>query len=127
MKNPKIKMYGYALLALAFVVVCLKGCAFVGSMSYSEGERTGTIQKFSHKGMFMRTWEGELSKGGLDVGGVSSVWAFSVEDPAVVEKIHQAQRSGGRWTLKYRQQLLRQSWRGDTKYFVTDVIQAGKE
>ncbi|HVX88642.1 MAG TPA: hypothetical protein VG940_06930, partial [Gemmatimonadales bacterium] len=28
--------------------------------SYSEGERAGTLQKFSRKGWICKTWEGEL-------------------------------------------------------------------
>lgn len=109
----------------------VRGCVYVGTFTYSEGERTGTIAKFSYKrslrtGLLIRTWEGELQQGGLDQGGLAKVWSFSVDtnDPVVIEKIHEAQRSGGLYTLKYRQQLMQQSWRGETDYFITDVIKA---
>lgn len=122
MSKSKTILIGVGILLLCAVGV--RGCTWVGGWTYSEGERTGTITKFSHRGMAIKTWEGELSMGGLDQGGHASTWAFSVEDPAVIEKIHASQRKGGRWTLKYREQLMQQSWRGSTSYFVTDVVNA---
>jgi hypothetical protein len=114
---------------LGFVLVLAVPFTYVkiGSFTYSEGERTGTVTKLSHKGLLLKTWEGELNMGGLEVGGKSSVWQFSVDDPAIIEDIKKAQRAGGRWTLKYRQQAMKQSWKGSTDYFITEVIPAGKE
>jgi hypothetical protein len=31
------------------------------TFSYSDGDRVGYVQKFSHKGWVCRTWEGELA------------------------------------------------------------------
>ncbi len=122
MKNWKPILIGVVI--LAFCLLCVRGCIWVGGSTYSEGERTGTITKFSHRGMAIKTWEGELSMGGLDQGGHASIWEFSVSDPVVIEKIRISQRKGGRWTLKYREQLMKQSWRGSTAYFITDVADA---
>jgi len=102
------------------------GCVMLGGITYSEGERTGTITKFSRKGMMIKTWEGELSMGGAVQGGTANVWQFSVDDPAVVEDVQEAQRVGGRWTLKYRQQWKTQSWKGATPYFIVEVVKAGR-
>lgn len=121
-KKRNLKPYLFGFLALLALGLGVKGCVYVGGMTYSDGERTGVITKFSHKGMLVRTWEGELNMGGFDQGGVATIWNFSVDDPAIVEKIQQAQRDGGRWTLKYRQQFMQQSWRGATDYFVIDVV-----
>lgn len=114
---------------VAFLVAVIFVFAYVniGSLTYSEGERSGVITKFSHKGMLLKTWEGELNMGGYDQGGVASVWQFSVDDSEVVEKIKKAQRAGGRWTLTYRQQFWSQSWKGQTEYFVTHVEPATGE
>ena len=122
----KYKVWLYIVGIILLLGFCVRGCVYVGTFTYSEGERTGTIAKFSRKGFFIKTWEGELHQGGLDQGGVAKVWSFSVNDPAVIEKIHEAQRSGGHYTLKYRQQLVQQSWQGETDYFVTDVIKANQ-
>jgi len=124
-KKKKYILYGIGV--LLFLLVCVKGCLSIGSITYSDGERTGTITKFSHKGLIVKTWEGELNMGGLEVGGKSTTWTFSVDDQAIVEKIQKSQRIGGYWTLKYRQQLFQQSWKGSTEYFITDVIKAEKE
>lgn len=106
-------------------VILVFGYVKIGSVTYSDGERSGVVTKFSHKGMMLKTWEGELNMGGFDEGGVASTWQFSVDTPEVVEKVKEAQRAGGRWTLTYRQQFMSQSWKGQTEYFVTDVEPAG--
>lgn len=92
----------------------------IGAWTYSEGERSGTITKFTRKGVFLKTWEGELRMGGMDQGGYAENWEFSADDEAVIKKIQEAQRHGGKYTLKYRQQLMTQSWKGSTSYFVLD-------
>ena len=120
--STPIKIGGIVVLAL---VLFGWGYLSMGGWTYSEGERTGVVTKFSHKGMAIKTWEGELNMGGFDQGGVGSSWAFSVNDPEVVKKVQEAQRAGGRWTLMYRQQNWVQSWKGATDYFVTDVQPAG--
>jgi len=125
MKNKKYILYG--IVVSLFLLMCVRGYFLIGSITYSDGERTGVITKFSHKGLFFKTWEGELNMGGLEVGGKGTTWNFSVDDQSIVEKIQKSQRVGGHWTLKYRQQLLQQSWNGSTEYFITDVIKAEKE
>jgi hypothetical protein len=107
----------YTFVAFIVLSVFVFSYAKLGSFTYSEGERTGVIAKFSHKGLILKTYEGELHVG----GNISPNWEFSVADPEIVEKIHEAQRSGGRWSLLYRQQLWRQSWKGATTYFIYDV------
>ena len=124
MKNKQTIFFGLAAVALVFFLIW--SYTAVGGMTYSEGERTGSITKFSYKGMMVKSWEGELNTGGMEQGGVASVWKFSVSDESVVEKVQEAQRAGGRWTLKYEQQFMQQSWRGATSYFITDVQQAGQ-
>lgn len=121
--STSVKLVAGAVLA---VVVFGFGYVALGSATYSDGERSGVVTKFSRKGMLLKTWEGELNMGGFDTGGVATTWEFSVDDPEIVEELQQAQRAGGRWTLAYRQQLWAQSWKGGTSYFITDVQPAGK-
>ena len=116
-KSGKKTLIFYVFIACLLLFVISFSYVKLGSFTYSEGERTGVIAKFSSKGLMLKTYEGELFVG----GNVTPNWEFSVSDPVVVEKIHEAQRSGGRWSLLYRQQLWRQSWKGNTTYFVYDV------
>jgi len=118
--------YVIGVVCVLLLIIGVKGCTSIGALTYSEGERTGVITKLSSKGMMVKTWEGELNMGGYETGGKAAVWAFSVDDPKVVEKIHSIQRSGVRCTLKYRQQFMKQSWRGATEYFIVDVIPLDK-
>lgn len=100
------------LLALS-VALLLSGC-----YEYSEGDRVGVVQKFSHKGIFNTTWEGEAAQEGFrsrsnSQGGASNtnVFAFTVEDPALVTKVQQAMSSGKPHKLTYTQEF----WNGPTR------------
>jgi hypothetical protein len=69
----------------AFMVTMFVGC----DVTYSNGHVDGYIQKFSEKGYFIKTWEGELALGGMRriKDGVTGVWQFSVDDPTVRKAI----------------------------------------
>ncbi|MEO8201838.1 MAG: hypothetical protein ABI679_15010, partial [Gemmatimonadota bacterium] len=69
-------------------------------VSYSSGDRSGILQKFSHKGWVCKSWEGELAM--TTVPGVApTLWEFSVRDPATAEKIRGA--IGQRVALHYNE------------------------
>ena len=82
---------GKILLILLVAVVLVAGLWtwFSLSWSYSEGDRAGTLQKFSRKGWLCKTYEGELAL--YVVGGVApQIWYFSTRDPALAEKLGKA-------------------------------------
>lgn len=90
---------------------------------YSDGVRVGTIQKFSKKGMLVKSWEGELVMDGIKMkagaqGG--TVWTFSVQDPQVAAVIDDAVMSGDSVALKYCQVIV--SVITDTPYRVTKAV-----
>lgn len=71
-------------LALVFAVLWTW---FALSWSYSEGERAGVLQKFSHKGWICKTYEGELAL--YIVGGVApEIWYFSTRDPELAKELY---------------------------------------
>lgn len=122
----------------AIIGLCL---TLVGCGEYSDGDRTGTIQKFSRKGLFSKTWEGEMMLGGLvkksstssDSDGnthttssmVANVWQFTVEDPALIEQVKKAMEDGGGVRAHYRQEYLASPFRTETgvfgPYFLTKI------
>ncbi|NCX46037.1 MAG: hypothetical protein EBW85_03120, partial [Burkholderiaceae bacterium] len=55
--------------------------------SYAEGDRAGYVQKFSKRGWFCKTWEGELAMVSMP-GTMSEKFFFSVRDDAVANKIN---------------------------------------
>jgi len=97
---------------------------YLTAWSYSDGERAGTISKFSRRGFMFKTWEGVLNVGGFsgETGSLTpQYFDFSVKDDSVANKINEAVRTGQRVTLHYEEKLARMPWNGETKYFVTGV------
>jgi len=89
--------------------------------SYSTGERVGWVQKLSKKGWICKTWEGELTMISMP-GAVPEKFPFTVRDGAVADQINRAM--GKRVALHYEEKVgLPTSCFGDTRYFVTRVIE----
>jgi hypothetical protein len=108
------------LLMLAVIAVLIAAYLFlVLNWSYSAGDRSGYLQKFSYKGWLCKTWEGELAI--TTVPGVAPViWPFSVRDAQVAEQIRAA--IGRRVALHYTEHRgIPTSCFGETGYFVDAV------
>ena len=87
--------------------------------SYAKGERSGFVQKFSQKGWFCKTWEGELSMV-LLAGAIPEKFLFSVRDEEVAQKVNKSM--GKRAILFYEQHVgVPTTCFGETEYFVVDV------
>ena len=90
---------------------------------YSEGERSGILQKLSSKGMFVKTYEGELALEGMKMStdkSASSVFEFSVRDKDVAKQLEQL--VGKKVTLHYIQAFHANAFDGDTDYFIDKVV-----
>ena len=100
---------------------------------YSEGVRTGTVQKFSMKGFVAKSWEGELVMEGTKLkagseGGTrgGNVWAFSVVDANVARVIDSATMSGNPVALRYCQNNPLNPLKGfsaQTSYRITQAVE----
>ena len=93
--------------------------AFVLTWAYSEGERSGVVQKLSRKGWLFKTWEGELAM--TTVPGVAPViWNFSVRGTEAVAEVSAA--VGKSVVLHYTEHRgVPTDWFGETPYFVDSV------
>lgn len=104
------------------VIVCLLAAGWVWltlHWSYSEGERTGYVQKLSKKGWICKTWEGEIVLVTMP-GAIPEKFEFTVRDEAVVERLNAD--AGKRVVLHYDQhKLIPSSCFGETEYFVDRV------
>ncbi len=91
--------------------------SFVYFVTFSEGTRAGELIKFSHRGVIVKTWEGEISQG---ISG-AQIFSFSVMDKEadVIEKLKEYQ--GSYVKLTYIERYDTFFFWGDTKYFITDV------
>ena len=87
--------------------------------TYSSGDRTGYIQKFSEKGWLCKTYEGEIAMVNLP-GQIANTFQFTVRDDSIAKLINKAQ--GQRVALTYEQHKgLPTSCFGETDYFVNGV------
>jgi hypothetical protein len=91
--------------------------AFVYYVPYSEGTRAGELIKFSHRGVVIKTWEGEISQG---ISG-AQIFSFSVldQDKEVIEKLKEYQ--GSYVKVAYVERFASFAIWGETKYFITEV------
>lgn len=109
---------------LLFLLVVFGVLYVMTGWSYSDGERAGTVSKFSRRGYVFKTYEGVLNVGGFsgETGSLTpQYFDFSVKDEAVAKQITDAVRTGQRVTLHYEEKLFRLPWNGDTKYYITSV------
>jgi hypothetical protein len=91
--------------------------------TYSEGYRSGILQKFSYKGNIVKTYEGEMILSSIeskkDVPLASEKFFFSVTDEKIAKHLEQIQ--GQMITVHYTQKHGTLLWRGESAYFVDSV------
>ena len=92
--------------------------------TYSDGYRSGMLQKLSHKGNLMKTYEGELVLSSVastnNVALASEKFFFSVASDSVAKKMMDYE--GKRVKLHYEQKKGTLPWRGDSEYIVDEVL-----
>ena len=110
------------------LAVALLAVACGHGIDYSDGDRVGTVTKFSFKGLICKTWEGEMVLGGLRSDGdnmVANIWAFTVDEPRFVKPIQEAMLSGKRVKITYHQGALSGPCTASSDgYFVRGVSEA---
>jgi hypothetical protein len=88
-------------------------------VSYSDGDRSGLLQKFSRKGWICKTYEGELAMS-YAPGLAPTIWDFSVRDEAVAAKVNEA--LGKKVVLHYTEHRgVPTDCFGETGYYVDGV------
>ncbi len=102
----------------SILVIYLLYFAFVYYVPYSEGTRAGELIQFSHRGVMIKTWEGEISQG---ISG-AQIFSFSVldKDAEVIEKLKEYQ--GSYVKVSYVERYASFAIWGETKFFVTEVV-----
>ncbi len=112
-------------LSILLVIVLIVGGLTAGWVwltlhwAYSDGERTGYIQKLSRKGWLCKTWEGEIVLVTMP-GAIPEKFEFTVRDPGVVDKINAS--AGKRVVLHYEQhKFVPTTCFGETEYFVDGI------
>ena len=102
-RKPKRHRWALIVFGVIVVVPALLMAAWTAialHWSYSEGNRAGYIQKFSHKGWICKTWEGELQTSNIP-GSAPQLFTFSVRDDSVAQQL--TQLMGARVTMTYQE------------------------
>ena len=91
--------------------------------TYSDGYRSGLLQKLSHKGNVFKTYEGELVQRSIvstnNVGIASEKFFFSVKSDSVAKVMMGMEGKNVR--LHYEQKNGTLPWRGESEYIVDAV------
>ncbi len=91
--------------------------------TYSEGYRAGLLQKFSHKGNLVKTYEGEMILssvvGNQNVAIASEKFFFSVTDKNLANHLDTIQ--GQMVIVHYNQKNGALFWKGESEYIVDSV------
>jgi hypothetical protein len=117
-----MKKFLYWSLAIILVVLAVFIYWKFG-FTYSEGNRSGMLQKFSYKGTIFKTYEGELIlssvKSSQNISLASEKFYFSVPEKELAQKLLKLE--GTEVILHYREKNGVLPWRGETKYLVDSV------
>jgi hypothetical protein len=106
-----------ALFLLAGVLILSAYMAFIYYIPVSDGVRSGELIRLSHKGVLIKTWEGELSQG---ISG-AQIFRFSVldNDQKVIDSLKVFQ--GHYVRLTYEEKKRSFMWWGETRFFIKSV------
>lgn len=118
-----VRRHRWQIVLLGFVALAVGAGALwtlvTLTFSYSDGDRIGYVQKFSHRGWVCRTWEGELAMSPVP-GSTPQIFTFTVRDNAIAQQIKDAE--GKKIALHYKEKRgIPSSCFGDTNYFISGV------
>ena len=122
--NKKSGCMKYVFMTL-LVFVLIGGAIFWWKFyyTYSDGARSGMLQKLSHKGNLFKTYEGELVLSSVastaNVALASEKFFFSVANDSIAKKMMEYE--GKRVKVQYQEKKGSLPWRGDSKYLVDGV------
>ena len=113
------------ILFLFCALFCLTSC----KEHFSDGERVGTVTKFSKAGVFWDSWDGHLNITQTGMNSAGEPFAFSLDNDrndqdSIINLLSEAQLKG--WKVKL---LYHQVWglknvfqnRGESDYFIDGV------
>ena len=124
-RSGKIRL-ALVLVALLLVVGTWQGLTYAWHLGYAHGTATGVVRKVSvHGPPYCKFFTGELVYRAARPHQTPELFDFSVDDHSdtnpIVAELKEAERSGARVTLDYRQDL-KPWWRcNPSEYFITAV------
>jgi hypothetical protein len=114
----------YVFVTVFFVIIISSGFFYWKYYyTYSDGFRSGMLQKLSRKGNLMKTYEGELVLSSIsstnNVALASEKFYFSITIDSLAKRMMDYE--GKKVKVHYEQKKGTLSWRGDSEYIVDAV------
>jgi hypothetical protein len=112
---------------LVLLILGIATLSFLYWGTYETGVMAGKVLRITEKGLIFKTFEGKLN---LETFGalkgaspIAESFDFSVEgkEDAVIKALQDVALSGERVNLHFKKRFMAFPWRGETKYFVTQV------
>lgn len=92
-------------LVITLCTVLLAGCWDTGG-----GEKIGSITRLNRQGVFCKTWEAEIIRGGLNTGSgvMGQAFHFTIENDALAKEVEKYMNSQQEVKITYKREL--NSW-----------------
>lgn len=112
---------------LVLLILGIATFSFLYWGTYETGVMAGKVLRITEKGLVFKTYEGKLN---LETFGalkgaspIAESFDFSVEgkEDGVIKTLQDVALSGERVNLHFKKRFMAFPWRGETKYFVTQV------
>ncbi len=122
---------GLKILLIILAIILISVFAFYYWGVYERGVMAGKVIRVAEKGVVFKTWEGKLNLetfGALrDASPIAESFDFSIErnDTQVIEDLKAVSLTGERVNLHFLKRYAVFPWRGDTRYYVTQVERLG--
>lgn len=121
-------------IVLIFVILAI-GALSKGSMGmnikHGDGEKVGQIVRLDKKGLFVKTWEAQLIRGGMTDGSGtigSTPFDFTVENPDTVKRVMEYLRNQTEVSIKYNIEGVYSPFRSESRgNFLTSIEPAKKK
>jgi hypothetical protein len=128
--GQRLKQSTYKIVRRLLIFSLLIGLAIFSFFyfgTYESGVLAGKVLRITEKGVIFKTHEGKInleSFGALKgANPIAETFDFSVENSEVevIKQLQEVALTGERVNLKFEKRYMAFFWRGDTKYFVTEV------
>ena len=128
--GQRLKQSTYKIVRRLLIFSLLIGLAIFSFFyfgTYESGVLAGKVLRITEKGVIFKTHEGKInleSFGALKgANPIAETFDFSVEnsEEEVIKQLQEVALTGERVNLKFEKRYMAFFWRGDTKYFVTEV------
>ena len=117
-----------SLIVLVLVVFISVGCLI--NPSPGTGEKIGQVVKISKQGLFCKTWEGQLIRGGMSggSGAFGTVpFDFTIESDRMADEAQKFMQNQTEVVIEYRMEGIYASCRSDSSgHFLTSIEPAKK-